>query len=104
MSRPKSGLDTSRPPSQSFSWFLILTGLPFLGLGGWGVYHGYVTLKWPRATAIILDANLRVHDADASRHKTVTHTVDIRYEYRRFLGSAGLVDRRLDAGNVRGTT
>jgi hypothetical protein len=69
-----------RPP-QSFSWFLIFIGLPLMGLGGWGVYQGYVTLKWPRATAIILDANLRVQDADPSRQKTVTHSVDIRYKY-----------------------
>jgi hypothetical protein len=68
-------------PTQLFPWFLIFIGLPFFGLGGWGVYQGYITLKWPHATAIILDANLRVQDADPSRQKTVTHSVGIRYKY-----------------------
>jgi hypothetical protein len=81
MSQPNPDMGSSRPPNQSFSWFLIVVGLPFLGLGGWGIYQGYVTLQWPRATAVILDANLRVQESDASRRKTATHTVDIRYKY-----------------------
>lgn len=75
-----------------FPWFLILLGLPLLGLGIWGLYRGLATLKWPHTTATILDANLRLRESTPNhptvdsgpvhvRERSETASVAFRYEY-----------------------
>jgi hypothetical protein len=81
------------PLDQRFSWFLMVVGLAFLGLGAWGIYQGAVTSKWPRAPAVILHSDLRVRDSTPNRssgQRDSTASVAIRYEYtvegRKYIG------------------
>jgi hypothetical protein len=78
-----------KPDGKSlFPWFLMVAGLPFLLLGGWGIYQGMATRSWPRAEGMILASNLRVRESESTRSsnsgirdRSETATVDIRYKY-----------------------
>ena len=76
-------------PDLRFSWFLTFVGLLLLGTGAWGIYQGMVTLKWPRAPAVIRNSTLRLRESDPSPssvrarngQQEVTASVAIQYEY-----------------------
>jgi hypothetical protein len=52
--------------SLAFGRNLIVLAALILALGLWGSVNGALTLRWPRAQATIVDANLRLHTAPSS--------------------------------------
>jgi hypothetical protein len=52
--------------SLAFGRNLIVLAALILAPGVWGSIGGALTLRWPRAQATIVDANLRLHTAPSS--------------------------------------
>ncbi len=61
---------------------IVLAGLIFAP-GLWGAVHGALTLRWPRADAKIIDANLRTFTRDSSdrRYRDEWHSFAVHYSY-----------------------
>lgn len=71
-------------PDYRMAWFLALLGTIAFCFGAWTAYHGWLTLKWPRAEAEIVDAKLTRHERetrDINRPDRWT-TFDVHYLYR----------------------
>lgn len=71
-------------PDYRMAWFLAVLGTIAFGFGAWGAYNGWLTLKWPRAAAEIVDARLTQHERetrDVQRPDRWT-TFDVHYLYR----------------------
>jgi len=71
-------------PDYRMAWFLATLGVIAFGFGAWGAYNGWLTLKWPRAEAEIVDAKLTRHERetrDVQRPDRWT-TFDVHYLYR----------------------
>jgi hypothetical protein len=49
-------------PDYRVTWFLYALSALAFGFGAWGAFNGAQTLKWPRAAAEIVDANLTYHE------------------------------------------
>jgi hypothetical protein len=57
---PDSRAARNKRGSLAFGRNLAVLGTAILLLGLWGAIHGALTLRWPRAEATIVDAELRV--------------------------------------------
>ncbi|MCK9918809.1 DUF3592 domain-containing protein [Microbacteriaceae bacterium K1510] len=71
-------------PDYRMAWFLAVLGTIAFGFGAWGAYNGWLTQKWPRAEAEIVDATLTHHQRetrDVQRPDRWT-TFDVHYLYR----------------------
>lgn len=71
-------------PDYRMAWFLATLGVIAFGFGAWGAYNGWLTQKWPRAEAEIVDAKLTRHERetrDVERPDRWT-TFDVHYLYR----------------------
>lgn len=71
-------------PDYRMAWFLAVLGTIAFGFGAWSAYNGWLTQKWPRAEAEIVDAKLTLHERetrDAYRPDR-WHTFDVHYLYR----------------------
>lgn len=64
---------------------IILALLPF-GFGGWGTFKGWQTLNWPRATATIESAGLKVREStyqdNGESRRSEMAIATIVYSYR----------------------
>jgi len=63
---PKVSPARTKRGSLAFGRNLIVLAALILAPGLWGAAHGALTLRWPRAEATIVDANLRLHEARSS--------------------------------------
>ncbi len=66
MSKTKAAARNHRG-SLAFGRNLIVLGAFVLVVGAWGAGHGLLTLRWPRATATIVNADLIRQTANATR-------------------------------------
>jgi hypothetical protein len=73
------------------SYFLFGLAAIVLALGGWGAVNGALTLRWPRAAAEIVDANLKLHEREVREAYRVDgrssrtdrrHTFSVNYLYQ----------------------
>ena len=69
--------------SLAFGRNLIVLAVLILAPGLWGATHGALTLRWPRAEAKIIDANLRTFTREASdpRDRSQWHSFAVHYSY-----------------------
>jgi hypothetical protein len=63
---PKVSPERTKRQSLAFGRNLIVLAALILAPGLWGAAHGALTLRWPRAEATIVDANLRLHETRSS--------------------------------------
>lgn len=71
-------------PDYRMAWFLAALGAVAFGFGVWGSYKGAQTLKWPRASAEIVDAKLTRHERETRdvQRPDQWSTFDVHYLYR----------------------
>ena len=60
---PKVSPERTKRQSLAFGRNLIVLALLIFAPGLWGSINGALTLRWPRAQATIVDANVRLHTA-----------------------------------------
>ncbi len=71
-------------PDYRMAWFLAVLGAIAFGFGAWGAYNGWLTLKWPRAEAEIVDTKLTQHERETRDVQRPDRwaTFDVHYLYR----------------------
>ena len=81
---PKISPERTKQQSLAFGRNLIVLACLILFPGLWGASHGALTLRWPRADATIIDANLRTvtRDSSDSRYRDEWHSFAVRYSYK----------------------
>ncbi len=80
---PKLSPQRTKSQSLAFGRNLIVLATPILVLGLWGTAHGALTLRWPRAEAKIIDANLRTFSGPSNdpRVRDEWHAFSVHYSY-----------------------
>ena len=80
---PKISPQRTKSQSLAFGRNLIVLALLILAPGVWGAAHGAATLRWPRADAKIIDADLRTftRDTSDSRYRDEWHSFAVHYSY-----------------------
>ena len=81
---PKFSPERTRNQSLAFGRNLIVLALLIFIPGLWATVHGALTLRWPRTTATIIDANLRTFTRDSSdaRNRDEWHSLAVHYNYK----------------------
>jgi len=81
---PKISPERTKQQSLAFGRNLIVLALLILIPGLWGAIHGVLTLRWPRANATIIDANLRTFTNTSSdpRRRDEWHSFAVHYNYK----------------------
>ena len=81
---PKISPERTKQQSLAFGRNLIVLACLILFPGLWGASHGALTLRWPRADATIIDANLRTftRDSSDSRYRDEWHSFAVHYSYK----------------------
>ena len=92
---PKISPERTKRQSLAFGRNLIVLALLILAPGLWGAVHGALTLRWPRAQATIIDADLTRHALPTSstpRSTEMWNSFSVHYRYevagREYLGGA----------------
>jgi len=80
---PKISPERTKRQSLAFGRNLIVLATPILGLGVWGVAHGALTWRWPRAEATIVTAELRTFTGPQSdpRKRDEWRAFSVHYSY-----------------------
>jgi len=81
---PKISPECTKRQSLAFGRNLIVLAVLILAPGLWGATHGGLTLRWPRAEAKIINANLHTFSGPSSdrRAREKWHSVSVHYSYR----------------------
>lgn len=81
---PKISPERTKRQSLAFGRNLIVVATPILGLGVWGVVHGALTWRWPRAEATIVTADLRTFTGPQSdpRKRDEWRAFSVHYSYK----------------------
>jgi hypothetical protein len=71
-------------PDFRLVWLLFTIGVIAFALGAWGAVNRALTLKWPRVSAEIVDANLTLHERETRdvQRPDRWHTFAVHYLYR----------------------
>ena len=92
---PKVSPERTKRQSIAFARNLIVLAILILAPGLWGVAHGALTLRWPRAEATIIDADLTRHSRSSTstpRSTEMWNSFSVHYRYevagREYLGGA----------------
>jgi hypothetical protein len=81
---PKISPERTKQQSLAYGRNLVVFALLILLPGLWGAIHGARTLRWPRADATIIDANLRTFTRESSdtRYRDEWHSFAVHYSYK----------------------
>jgi hypothetical protein len=92
---PKLSPERTKRQSMAFGRNLIVLAVLILAPGLWGAAHGALTLRWPRAEATIIDADLTRHARSSTstpRSTEMWNSFSVHYRYevagREYLGGA----------------